>query len=303
MTPLELSQLQNHLHQTRATWSAQHNFLLELAPDVRRVRLGALPPEGLQGLADREKAAAAAFAAAAPLAAAAPALPTAVDWRHHAGHNYVSAVKDQGQCGSCVAFGTSAAIDARMRIVDAAPIGTPKGHTLQDVSEAQLFFCSAGYGPNHTCETGWWPAYAYEYAEKVGLAPEACFPYMAHDQPCNLCQNWKNELTVVKSIVDLKAVQAMKAFLANNGPLSTCMSVYSDFFAYHTGVYRHTAGQLEGGHCICCIGYSDTLHAWLCKNSWGPTWGMGGYFWIGYGQCGIDHEMWGVESFTKIYRT
>jgi len=30
---------------------------------------------------------------------------------------------------------------------------------------------------------------------------------------------------------------------------------------------------------------------------------MGGYFWIGYGQCGIDAQMWGIDTFTKLYHT
>ncbi len=95
----------------------------------------------------------------------------------------------------------------------------------------------------------------------------------------------------------------MKAWLAATGPLITCFSVYSDFFAYSSGVYKYQSGTFEGGHCVCVIGYSDILGGWLCKNSWGSYWGMGGYFWIGYGQCGIDDTMWGVDDFATLYHT
>jgi C1A family cysteine protease len=95
----------------------------------------------------------------------------------------------------------------------------------------------------------------------------------------------------------------MKTWLATKGPLITCFNVYADFFAYSSGVYKYQSGAFQGGHCVCVIGYSESLSAWLCKNSWSAYWGMGGYFWIGYGQCGIDAQMWGIDSFNKLYHT
>ena len=45
-----------------------------------------------------------------------------------------------------------------------------------------------------------------------------------------------------------------------------------------------------GGHCVLCIGFSDTIKcpgsppgSWLMRNSWGVSWGIQGYFWIPYG--------------------
>ena len=97
------------------------------------------------------------------------------------------------------------------------------------------------------------------------------------------------------------SVDDMKQWLAAKGPLIACFTVYADFYNYTGGVYRHTSGGVEGGHCVCCIGYDDNLQAWLCKNSWGSGWGMGGYFWIGYGQCGIDASMAAIDRFSTVY--
>jgi C1A family cysteine protease len=190
-----------------------------------------------------------------------------------------------------------------MRVIESAPIGTAKGYTLHDVSEAQLYYCSKTATDQHNCATGWWPTAAFAYAHATGLAPESCFPYSAGDQPCKLCPEWSKMLTKVGTTTSLMNATAMKQWLAMKGPLDTCFTVYDDFFAYSSGVYRHVSGGIAGGHCVCCIGYDNGRNAWLCKNSWGSSWGMGGYFWIAYGQCGIDSDMWGIDNFTAIYRT
>jgi Papain family cysteine protease/Repeat of unknown function (DUF5648) len=86
----------------------------------------------------------------------------------------------------------------------------------------------------------------------------------------------------------------MKVWLSTKGALAACFTVYSDFFAYRSGVYRHVTGGLAGGHCVSIVGYDDAAGCWIAKNSWGAGWGDMGFFRIAYGQCGIDATMWGV---------
>ena len=88
----------------------------------------------------------------------------------------------------------------------------------------------------------------------------------------------------------------MKVWLATRGPLVTYMTVYDDFYYYAGGVYQHSTGNLDGGHCVCVIGYDDNQGAWICRNSWGTGWGAAGFFLIAYGQVGIDAQMWAVEG-------
>ena len=90
----------------------------------------------------------------------------------------------------------------------------------------------------------------------------------------------------------------MKLWLSTRGALATCFTVYQDFFAYHTGTYHHVSGTAVGGHCVAVVGYDDKNRMWICKNSWGPNWGAGGFVNIGYGEVGIDAQMWAVEGVT-----
>jgi hypothetical protein len=281
-------------------WTAGETSLLHLTPAERKLRLGYIPGPDETALDERERIATANLAAFRTRAAVAVAYPGAWDWRNVNGQSYISPIKDQGNCGSCVAFGSAATIDGTERTSTNLSLNNPNGYTLQDVSEAQLFYCGAEPA-GYRCSTGWYVSGALAYATNPGVAPEACFPYSAGDQPCNLAPGWQGQVTKVGASGYLNTTDSMKTWLSTRGPLIACFKVYSDFFGYTGGVYHwNGSAPYEGGHCISVIGYSDSLQAWLCKNSWGTGWGMGGYFYIGYGQCGIDSGMWSVNSFSKL---
>jgi len=284
-----LSTLQSSIDQEGAGWQVGENFLLDLSEEDQLNYLGYAPGPDEPTLEEREIAAKASFSAfMVDSADTAYGLPTAVDWRNKGG-NYVTPVKNQGSCGSCVAFGTVAAVESRIRVL----AGEPNRNV--NLSEAHLFYCHAR-SQGRNCGNGWWVPPSLNAFKNPGVSDEACYPYVAGNQNCsNLCSNWKSRVVKIKSWKALNSIQEMKKSLATNGPLIGCFTVYSDFYAYRTGVYKKTANaQVRGGHCICVIGYDDKLGCWICKNSWGSNWGDGGYFKIGYGQVGIDNTMWAL---------
>ena len=60
-----------------------------------------------------------------------------IDWHNISGQNFVTPVKNQGGCGSCVAFGAVAAVESKVKILRGASYAI-------DLSEAHLFYCIAG---------------------------------------------------------------------------------------------------------------------------------------------------------------
>jgi hypothetical protein len=88
--------------------------------------------------------------------------------------------------------------------------------------------------------------------------------------------------------VTLGSVSDQKQWIDAVDPLTACFHVYSDFYVLGNGVYHKTSDTFEGDHCVVVVGYNDSLGAWLVRNSWGTTWGMNGYGWIGYGEVNID---------------
>ncbi|MEA5117749.1 MAG: C1 family peptidase [Propionicimonas sp.] len=289
---LELATLRNAALVSEIAWRPGQTTNTGLSPLHARARLGAVPPGGLAGLQAREQAATARLAAA-PSLAAATAAPPVYDWRNVAGGNYVTAVKDQAGCGSCVAFGAVAVLETMVRIAARQPgLGV-------NLSESYVFNClGPGNGASPCPEGGWWPLWALP-AMKSGVADEATFPYT--DGPgCHRGSDWKSRLTTFDGFTRKTSVNAMKTYLSTVGPMIACFTIYEDFFSYYTGgVYTYrasTAGDVIGGHCVAIIGYDDAKKCWIAKNSWGTGWGEDGYFRISYGSAGIDAEMWGING-------
>lgn len=275
--PVNLQDIQSLIEQHNAGWIAGDNRISRLSHEERVRRLGVMEPHP-----------------AVPFTGhvhhhTGTGLPAYFDYRHINGKNYVTSVRDQGNCGSCVAFGCVGAIEATISRQQSQH--NPTIH----LSEAQLFFCY-GHLDGAACATPWWPEKALPHCVNPGLVDDGCFSYTPYDQPCNLCADWQNRLTKIKAFAKLGSQAAIKDWLVNRGAAEVLIDVYQDFYYYISGVYKHVTGALEGKHCIACIGYDDGAGCWICKNSWGPDWGEHGFFRIGYGQCRVDSwDVLGVE--------
>jgi C1A family cysteine protease len=301
--PLDYKAFDNILRLRKARWHSRPNPLTEKDESFRRRLLGFVPGPHDLTLKNREDLAKAHHQAykmiALALGAAPPTHPSAYDSRSVSDQDFVTPVKDQGGCGSCVAFGSIAAIEATFQVAASNP-----GSGI-DLSEAQLFYCYGGQagrvcGYNHEPNSGWWPAAALD-ASKSGLGTEASFPYTDKDQDCSgLSADWKNQALRITGWHALNSHNDMEDWLSTRGPLVTAMTVYDDFFSYNSGVYHYVSGAQQGGHCICAVGYDDNNEFWICKNSWGTQWGEGGFFRIAYGECGIDATMYAVEGVVPL---
>lgn len=286
---INLQELQRLLKKSGSRWEARETSLTHLASDAQQRRLGFLPPIPLQ---ERERIALRHHETHA-LEMGPRKYPPTFDWRNTQGQQYTTPVRDQGDCGSCVAFATVASLEAMVNIENHAP------NLTVDLSEAQLFYCLGG-SEGCSCDTGWTIASAFEALQKTGLVSETCFPYVAGNPsqpfpPCVL--NWQQQSTVqIAAWHSIQSISGMKTWIAACGPLAVGFSVYEDFTSYASGVYHHVSGDLLGGHAVCIVGYDDTQRCWICKNSWGTSWGEQGFFRIAYGQCGIDAEAWAIQQ-------
>lgn len=290
-----LAKIKEDIKADNAGWQASSNFLLQLSEEERRNYLGYEPGPDEPSLQEQEEASQANYqsykAALESGGLQAFGAPSSFDWRNKDGKNWITPVKNQGGCGSCVSFGAVTTVESMVRI------GRNDANYAVDLSEAHLFYCHAR-SEGRNCGNGWWVPPALNAFKDKGVVDEACYPYTAGDQNCTgRCSDWSKRTLRIKGYKELTTIASMKECLSKDGPLVGCFSVYSDFYAYRSGVYRKTSSATyEGGHCIGVVGYSDAESCWICKNSWGAGWGASGFFKIGYGQVGIDNKMWLVSG-------
>jgi len=289
--PIDLAELRATLERAGAPWQMGFTSITALTESERVGRLGVPVEAGVTAAqidADVESAAALAASAEARAIGA----PASFDLRDVNGTSFATPVRDQGNCGSCVAFGVAGAMEGVLRYTKGAP------NYPIDLSEAHLFYVY-GRAAGARCGTGWWPDQALNACRDQGVTFEDYYPYRAGDQDgSGLNADWQNRLANVTQWRPLNGdAAAMKEYISTFGSLTACMYVFQDFFAYRSGVYRHVSGDLAGGHCITLIGYDDAQQCWIGKNSWSSAWGDNGYFKIAYGECRIEsYQTCGIQG-------
>jgi len=218
-------------------------------------------------------------------------LPLSWDWRNVNGSDWTTPIKDQIQdkCGSCWAFGALAGLESDIKIWKNNPI------LDIDLSEQYMISCSPG-----NC-SGWYIDRTVKWIKTNGSIPETCFPYEADDTiSCDAkCTDWRSMLVGVDGYLKIATnITVIESALIQYGPLPATMLVYADFYPNFTGgVYHKTNDTFVFGHVVTIVGYDTTGEEgyWICKNSWGTTWGEEGWFRIAFGECNIEK---GVYCFT-----
>jgi C1A family cysteine protease len=214
--------------------------------------------------------------------------PAVFDWRDNNG-NWMTPVKNQGwttpwmnrTCGSCWDFAGVAAIEAWWKIHHAEP------DSQIDLSEQFILSCG-----ELDCWSGGTVEYVYDFARTMGIPTEACFPYRADDSiPCDsACANWQDEAVTIPGYGyitwDKAKIENLKSAVFRR-PVAASLNVYQDFLYYKEGVYEHVWGDFLYGHAVVITGWNDDEQSWICKNSFGTSWGDGGYFRIKWGECEI----------------
>lgn len=201
-----------------------------------------------------------------------------VDWRTKGA---VTAVKDQGQCGSCWAFSATEAIESYAFLA---------GQPLQELSAQQINSCDE---VDQGCNGGNSES-AYEYVVKAGgLELQSDYPYTSgefgEDGKCKDKGKTKKAVSISGYTSIQRGEKNLKAAL-NNGPVSVCVAADA-FQSYNGGILRSCPGQID--HCVQAVGYNTEDRYWIVRNSWATNWGEDGYIRVamGHNLCKISNDV------------
>ena len=189
-------------------------------------------------------------------------------------------ILNQGMCGSCFAHTTASVFSHRLCILSG-------GATKPDASPEELTGCERF---NDGCEGGI-EHHSFEYIEREGISSRTCMPYSYasfvpkekddYICPFDVCtgsgtlQKW---FCSEGSTMVIYNEQLMKQAIYDHGMVSTGIMIMDDFESFSgTGIYEPASGAVElGMHAVALIGWGTGY--WIAQNSWGSTWGDGGYF-------------------------
>jgi len=60
--------------------------------------------------------------------------------------------------------------------------------------------------------------------------------------------------------------------------------------------------EILGGHAVCAVGFDDNRQSFIVKNSWGPKWGLNGYFYMPYAYTAspdLAEDFWIIKQVTN----
>eukprot|EP00759_Apiculatamorpha_spiralis_P027664 PhF_6_TR30417/c1_g1_i1/m.44615/K01365/CTSL; cathepsin L len=219
--------------------------------------------------------------------------PPSIDWRKLGA---ISAIKDQGQCGSCWAFASAETIESFWYLKTQGKIMDLSSQQIASCTEIPPQCFNQGTGG---CEGSSQVVAFSAIIANGGIVSEWTYPYQSwkgDDFACKFAQN-KTKAPVVQlknfSVIESNNYNALMNAIAFVGPVTISVDA-STWSSYESGIYdgcNQTNPSID--HAVQLVGYGseNNVPYWIVRNSWTPSWGENGYIRLyrdSPGRCGND---------------
>ncbi len=244
-------------------------------------------------------------------------LPARFDWRNVNGHSYVGPIHDQGNLGSCYAFGATSAAETTYNVSK----GLYDGNVV-DFAEMYIIWTLSSVNPykdhfygDEGADMDYYELYALTASGPPqgavgfeGIIDEAHFPYSDSTTPPSVATINNSKTWPRKTFKEWKRVypanyadttQQMKIAIYTYGAIDAAIQTDPGFDAYTGGIYENDVTQPDQttyyysttDHAISLVGWDDDPNndgntsdgCWILRNSYGDTeWGDKGYMLIKY---------------------
>jgi C1A family cysteine protease len=277
-----LEMIQEKIQRNGYGFTVGHNWVFDMTPEQKQAFFSRRPSSLPRVYGDYDNL--------GPLAdELGKTLPAAFDWRNHNGNSYIGPVRNQGNCGSCYSFGASAAAEGTYNFANGL-----YGAACADFSEMFIMWCLSQIAPYQGHFLGCNGA-DYDYMElealvQEGIINESYFPYS--DASSGSCSHLSYPRTKFSAWhrIGCNDIAAIKTAIMTYGVVDVAVYASSAFSAYSGGIFQDTSTTCPGSpcdytttnHAVALVGWNDADGAWILRNSWGPSWGEGGYMRIKY---------------------
>lgn len=205
-------------------------------------------------------------------------------------------VQDQGDVGACTGHAAVAVLEHNL-IVQKQPFisrsrlfayfnaraaegsqGADGGATLRDMV--------SGLATLGVCGEDIWP---YDTNQVLAKPTDACYTAATANK--------------IRLYARLNTLDEMLLCLAAGFPFIFGFTVYDKFESDEvasSGILSLPTPEesVVGGHAVCAVGYDRLKSLLLVRNSWGPTWGQEGYFWMPFAYAtnrNLSDDFWTIR--------
>ncbi len=254
-------------------------------------------------------------------------IPDSFSWREKLGGKILP-VQDQGNCGDCWAYSTTATLADRYAIKFGIP--APDLSVLWTVTNTKYYLNKST--DHYACEGGR-PVDAVTLFQNMGSKLNDCWPMSMIDSKSNIfpqalmtlgenccwncCENTTSAnkiyrsgparyLSNTKAFSNADITKNIQLEIMNHGPVTAGFQVFTDFYYYwqncqEDDVYIKNSvpipveNKIEGWHAVEIVGWGKNqkgIRFWEVKNSWGLYGGNNGYCKIGFSLDVSSQENW-----------
>ena len=231
------------------------------------------------------------------------ALPPSVDLRPKCPPVY-----DQGQLSSCTANAIAGAVE-----FDQIKLKLPKFVP----SRLFIYYNERDMEHDVNSDGGAQIRDGIKSVAQQGVCPETLWPY--NDQTKGVAEGTKclyAEKPSPECYADAKkhtvklyerltpVLNTLKGCLASGYPFVCGITVYESFEGpkvAKTGIVPlpEAKEKMVGGHAVVAVGYHDAKQQFIMRNSWGPKWGLKGYFLLPYAyltDTNLADDFWTIRT-------